>query len=346
MIKVLQVIDRLEVGGAERVFLDLVVLLRSEGVPVDVLTISGKGEWYKQIDNGCLHYFLNRTRKFSIVKLRECANICNRYDIVHVHMRYTYTYVRLVQILFRCKFKLVFQDHFGDIDKNQKVPIGLRLIFKPSYYIGVSESLEIWALKTLNLSRDRVWVLRNTIIPTKKVVLSHTIRENRIIMVSNIRRTKNIDFAIDLALRYNFSLDIYGNIVDWDYARNLQEKIKNSNNIKIISGVSEIQPLLINYKMAIHSAESESGPLVLMEYLANGIPFLAYGTGEIYAILKSKTPEFFTHNFSFEDWYERIEMLKCSEWEAKLLKELFNKYFGPETYIKKCLKIYQEIIAS
>ena len=340
----MQVIDRLEVGGAERVFLDLNVLLRNEGVIVDVLTISGKGEWYKQIDKRCVLYFLNRNRKFSIIKLRECANICSSYDIVHVHMRYTYSYIRLVQFLFRCKFKLVFQDHFGDIDKNQKVPIGLRLIFRPEYYIGVSESLEIWALKTLNLPRSRVWTLRNTIIPTKKVILSNLARDNRIIMVSNIRRTKNIEFAIDLALKYNFSLDIYGNIVDCEYAKTLREKIKNSGNVNIISGVGEIQPLLINYEMAIHSAESESGPLVLMEYLANGIPFLAYGTGEIYAILRSKTPEFFMSNFSFEDWYKRMEVLRCSEWKPELLKELFNNNFGPEIYIKKCLRIYQEIL--
>jgi hypothetical protein len=48
--KILQVIDRLEVGGAERVFLDLTYLLLNENLSIDTLLISGQGPLSASID--------------------------------------------------------------------------------------------------------------------------------------------------------------------------------------------------------------------------------------------------------------------------------------------------------
>lgn len=346
MVSVLQVIDRLEIGGAERVLLDLTFLLRNEGVNVDVLTISGKGQLDRQIDRRCKRYYLNRKRKYSISKIWECYEICRNYSVVHVHMRHTYAYIRLVQFMLFGKFKIVFHDHFGDIDKTKTVPFSLRFLFKPKYYIGVSESLSLWASNELKIPKNRIWTLRNTIIPMDCNGELFAASENNIILISNIRRTKKIDFAIDLALKYDLKLDVYGNVMDLQYGEILKEKIRFSNHIRIISGVSDIQPLLKNYRLAIHTAESESGPLVLLEYLANGIPFLAYGTGEIFVTLKSKYPQYFINNYVFDNWYNRINQIENSEVQSNKLKGIFRDYFGPNLYIKQCMDIYHQVIVS
>ena len=79
--KILQVIDRLEAGGAERVFLDMTQLLLDTNIEVDTLTISGKGILFSAIDKRAKHFFLDRKNKFSIIKMIECATLCSKYDI-------------------------------------------------------------------------------------------------------------------------------------------------------------------------------------------------------------------------------------------------------------------------
>lgn len=335
--KVLQVIDRLEAGGAERVFLDMTQLLLDKAIKVDTMTISGKGVLYDSIDERANHYFLDRKNKFSLKKILECAKLCANYDIVHVHMRHSYTYVRLAQIVSRKNFKIIFHDHFT----LNKVPLSLMFFFKPKYYIGVCEHNVNWAKEKVGINKKHVFLLRNTIIP--KVINKQVDRESWL-LVSNIRPIKNIEFAIDLATRHHAKLAIFGNYSDIEYKNKIKEKLKNNSDITILENVFDVQSNIGGYSFALHTSFSETGPLVLLEYLAQGIPFLSYKVGEVSNILFEKLPHFFIDNFDTEAWINRIKEDKYSINKPEELKEIFEKYFGPNKYIFNCMEIYKKIM--
>ncbi len=336
--KVLQIIDRLEAGGAERVFLDMTRLLLDNKVKVDTLTISAKGVLYGAIDQRATIFFLDRKNKFSILKMIECATICANYDIVHVHMRHTYTYVRLAQIVTRKKFIIIFHDH-SSIDQ---VSLIFKLFLKPKYYIGVCNKATILADKYIGIKKDNIFLLRNTIIP---IIEKDSIKQYRWLMVSNIRQVKNIEFAIDFATRHNAQLTIFGNFSDVNYKKVINEKIRNHVNVEIVENVYDIQSYIDSYTFAIHTSFSETGPLVLLEYLSHGIPFLAYNVGEVANVLEDKLPDFFVNTFDFEDWDRKLFAINKNKKDKDLIS-IFLEYFGPEKYINKCLAIYQKVLNS
>lgn len=340
--KVLQVIDRLNIGGAERVMLNISQLLAGEGVEVGVLLFNAGFPLDKCIDNRAKIYVLNRSNKYSLQKLKKANSICSGYDIVHVHMRHCYTYVRLAQLLFGGKYKIILHDHYGDIEINKSIPTGWNTLFKPRYYIGVSNTLIDWAQHTLNVPANRTWLLANTVIPPINNVSIGNGNMNTILMVANIRQTKNIEFAVNLFKKLDYECTIYGNKTDEVYYSSIVQLIDGNPKIKIIQGISDVWREYNKYSMAVHCGVSETGPLVLLEYLAYGMPFIAYKTGEVAERIYKELPECFMDSFDTSGWVTRIHQIRQKNMGDKL-KAVFRNHFSPEKYIKQCLEIYSDV---
>lgn len=338
--KVLQVIDTLNIGGAEKVLVTMTNLLRQKDIAADVLLLVSSGPLISELYPAVKVFHLNRQLKFSYKKLFETHNICTGYDIVHVHMRHCYAYIRLVQIIFRGKYKLVFHDHFGDIEINKTVPLSLSGIFKPEYYIGVSTTLVQWAKQSLNIADKNCFLLLNTIIPNSKEQYRPG-SSNRIMLVGNIRPTKNIEFAIRLAANAGYKLTIYGNRESEAYFHDIK-KLCDEHSFSIQEGITDLINEYPKYDMAIHCSKSETGPLVLLEYMSRGIPFLSYNTGAVAHTIATQLPMYFIDNFQPVEWQRRIETILAKEEHNELI-EIFNKFFSPEVYINNCLEIYQSV---
>jgi glycosyltransferase involved in cell wall biosynthesis len=339
--KVLQVIDTLNIGGAEKVLITLTNLLQQKHVTADVLLLVGQGALIKDLDPHAKVYHLNRQQKFSYKKLLEAHDICTGYNIVHVHMRHCYAYIRLAQIIFRGKYKLVFHDHFGDIEINKTVPFSLSGIFKPKYYIGVSPTLVKWAKQSLKIADKNCFLLLNTITPSKSKEQSKPGRSNKVMLVSNIRPTKNIEFAIALCATAKYYLTIYGNREDESYYNTISA-LCDKNSVAIKEAFTDLSNEYSKYDIVIHCSRSETGPLVLLEYMASGMPFLSYKTGAVADTVAEQLPLYFIDNFQPDEWQQKIEAILAKE-EHNELVDAFNQFFSPETYINNCLQIYQSV---
>lgn len=340
--KVLQVIDRLNVGGAEKIFLNLLTLLNNaENVQADALIFQRGFPLDDKIDNRATIFFLDRSNKYSFKKLYEANKICSGYDIVHVHMRHCYAYIRAAQLLFGGKYKLILHDHYGNIEIDQSVPSKLNSLMKPKYYIGVSDTLCAWAISRLRMNERNVLLLANTILPDAQFVFSPLASSLNAFMVSNIRPDKNIEFAIKLCEKIDCELTVYGNIHDKEYFDYLQSM--SGGNVHFVQGVTDLTQYYNKHNFAIHCARSETGPLVLLECLAYGIPFLAYDTGQVAASLKNYLPAYFMSDFNVESWVEQIKSAFNSSDKSEELRQLFDQLFSPKAYLKQCLSIYQKI---
>ncbi|WP_418637698.1 glycosyltransferase, partial [Winogradskyella sp.] len=109
--KVLQVIDKLNVGGAERVCVDLTNLMFEKNINVSILTFDSKGKLQEDLHQQIFKINLNRKNKYNILKAYRLSKIIKQYDIVHVHMRHVYRYVKLVSLLFFVKTPVILHDH-------------------------------------------------------------------------------------------------------------------------------------------------------------------------------------------------------------------------------------------
>jgi glycosyltransferase involved in cell wall biosynthesis len=207
-------------------------------------------------------------------------------------------------------------------------------------------------LKNLPVNANKVFVLHNIVV--KQQGLPERKREGgvlRLVTVSNIRRTKNIQFAIELVKVLNSlrpcSLAIIGKKAELDYYDELMALVNLhglADKVQMTHGTDQVQPLLHNYDLAVHTAKSESGPLVLIEYLAQNLPFITYNTGETVLQVKDDLPELIADSFETDEWIGKIEaLLKQDEWVArKKLAGVFDKYFSEQAYYDACVEIYEK----
>lgn len=340
--KVLQVIDRLNVGGAEKVMLNITRLLADKGIEVGVLLFNPGFPLDKNIDSRAKLFELNRFNKYSVTKLYEAGSVCKHYDIVHVHMRQCYAYIRLAQMLFGGKYKIVFHDHYH-IETDSQVPWRLKGLFTPDYYVGVNDKLVAWAREYLQTKKKNVFLLPNTIIHSGITYHAPDTRNLMMLMVANIRQIKNIEFGIELAKKMECFFTIYGNKTDDDYYSHITSGIAEYNKIKIIEGVTEVASEYGLYNIAVHCSFSETGPLVLLEYLSAGLPFISYKTGDVAYTIYDELPLLFMESFVVEEWIERINIIIAQKDLPQKMRSVFNEYYNSDIYVNRCLAIYQSV---
>ncbi len=337
--KVLHVIDRLETGGAERLFVNLTELLAERSSDTGVLLFTAGGALDKELDSGLKVHVLDRGNKFNPFTLYKAHTICSKYDIVHTHLRHVYAYTRLAQLLFGGRYKLMLHDH---ATVTTDIPVRLKGIFKPRYYIGVNKEQTTWAENTLGIDKQNIFLLENTAMPEIK---HSTIKSDgkKAMIVANIRQVKNIEFAIELCRYTGWQLDIYGNVIEQDYYNKLLTLAGNDGSIRIITGITDFSRLYQEYNLAIHCSPKETGPLVLIEYLAAGLPFIAHKTGSAAETIAAELPQLFMQNFEPSQWEQRIREIITNTQLPHKMRELYKKKFNPEDYINRCLEIYKNV---
>ena len=341
--KVLQVLDNLYLGGAERVFVNLCNWLDEKGVEVIPAILVGTGlDLLDEIHTRYEPVVLGRKKRWDIDAASQLADLMKGVDLVHVHMRHNYRYVKLVQTIFNVKTKMLIHDH----SSFESVPFGFKWLFKPQYYIGVSERIKNWAERNFQSQIKESFLLENTI----EVCTSlHEAPSRDLVLVSNIKPNKNQQFALEVAKARKLSLDFYGQIQNADYYQKLKNIVEGSLDgidVRFIHDCMNIQPVLGHYRLGLHVSLRETGPLVIMEYLAQGLPFLAYYTGEVARIVSREFPKYFINSFELDAWCARIEQLMAEKADSEKMMVVFEKHFGKEIYIEKCLNIYKKVLRS
>ncbi len=351
---VVQIIDQLNVGGAERVLVTLSNLLYKNGHAVTVLTTVTKGPLAAQLHKEIPVIDLQRKWKWNPVKILQLVKIIKAFDIIHVHSSYNMRYVYLAAKIFGLQKPIFFQEHFGAVAGNKNATLLQRFIYPKTILIAVSDKIKTWALHTLNMDNNRVFILPNIVIayrpgPIKKQPVKGSIN---LLLVSNILPGKYIEFAFELLGKLNminnFHLTIIGKPADLIYFELLKQKINELQLTECISFIfdcSEIQPLLYKFHLAIHTSKSESGPLVLIEYMAQGLPFVSFNTGEVVQQIKTKLPELIANDFNTQSWIRKIIFLLNDENNQHIslkMQEVFATYFSEEEYYKCCINIYNE----
>lgn len=350
---VVQIIDRLNIGGAERVLVTLSNLLQEKGHCVSVVTTVTKGPLVTALNKDVPVIDLRRKWKWNPITMYKLIKAVKGFDIIHVHSSYNLRYLFLAALIFRMKKTIFFHEHFGDINIDQSVSWHTKIIYPKTILIAVSKQIADWAGDKLKMPAKRVFVLSNTVIrenyPT--IQLRKDGKKN-LLIVSNFRTTKNILAGVQifenlLSTHASFHLTIIGQVADKAYYDSIVSYIEThrlQETVSIRTSEKRIQSLLHEFDLALHTATSESGPLVLIEYMAQGLPFITYDTGEVVQQIKNDLPGCVMQNFDVEEWTNRIQELlrKDRIAQQQQLLNLFNRYYSEDAYYEKCIDIYRK----
>lgn len=354
--RVLQFMDGLGIGGAERVAATISHVLTQHGIPNDVLRRYPIAGLEKSFPEGVNIYDLQATGKFDLKAMRKLADFAKDYDILHIHLRGSFLFYGVASKLFRIPSKkVVFHDHYGDIDIDQSAGLLLRNTMRNIPFIGVSRSLTEWAHKVVGKPMEQISLLENIVIPNPVKELTNSQWEPLTwVMVGNYRPTKNQELALEILKAWNAKhpeqqahLTLIGQPNDPVYFQQLQQKAKELDIIKHVDFKQDIQnpqEILSGFSLGLHTATSETGPLSLIEMLAQGLPFLGSPTGEVPRQIQPDLPDWIAPDWQVNSWINRIaQLLKTNRREAgQLAQQTFQKYYDSENYFQALMKIYQQ----
>ena len=352
---IIQVTDQLNIGGAEQIIVMLANLLQAHGHSTMVLTTVAPGPLASKLHPKVQLINLHRRWKWNPIIMYKLVKVLKQYEVVHVHSSYNLRYVFLASRLFFLRKTIFYHEHYGYAVNTLPNTIQ-KYIYAQTNFIAVSYKLAIWAKDTMKLPGNKVFVLPNTIVKSNISEPYQTGGELRLCMVGNILPNKNISFALQVLKGLQQSskqiyLTIIGKIADHKYCHQLLTFINENNlqqSVSFVTDCNDVQKILHQFTAAIHCSLSESGPLVLIEYLAQGLPFITYNTGEVVQQLQPHLPDCIMQDFDTEKWLQAIEHVIALPREEIAIQfdYLYKTYFSPEVYYHNCVAIYNEGLKS
>lgn len=274
--RVVQLIDSLEAGGAERMAVNIANGLYNETLFSALVVARMEGALKSSIHNNVHYAFLGKKSTLdikSILKFRNFLKV-NKVDIIHAHGT-SYFYAILIKIILP-KIKIFWHDHHGNRLNTKKSNIILKLVsFLFDGVFTVNEELKDWARKEL-FCQNIHFIPNFTIKNSKEVPTTFLKGEEgkRMICLANLRNPKNHmvllkSFAESDAKDYNWSLHLIGNDKNDDYSNNLKQFIKEYNlekNIFLYGSCNDIDEILTQGNIGFLSSTYEGFPVTLLEY--------------------------------------------------------------------------------
>lgn len=290
--KILHVITMLDVGGAERLLVDLLPLLRDKGHEVDLLVFDGVETILKDsiIQKGISVFELahgndvNNDQKevydpYHIIRLKRY--MCG-YDIIHTHNSICQLYVAIAHYLFRSSSPLVTTEHSSNNRRRSKKwykPIDKWMYNQYSSIICIADgtrlNLENYIGKKQNICTINNGVdVQRFIKPIKDISQQD---EFIVTMVAGLRAEKDHETLIKAIslLPSNYHLQIVGGGVREQELRCFTQKLSLSSRVTFTGARHDVPELLEKSDIIVLSSHWEGLSLSSIEGMASGRPFLA-----------------------------------------------------------------------
>lgn len=330
----------------------------NSGHTVGVCLLVNSGPLASQLGKRVHVYELNRKWRFDWKALKTFASLAKQYDILHVHLKHNIKYVYVANLSLGIQVPVLLHDHSAEVlvdaVPKTKLPFFVVWWLRKQHYLAVSERLMEWAVVNFGLNPARASWLGN-VIECKPVTEVRKEESDvvKLLLVSNFRRIKNIEFAVALVaemIKRNMAvtLDIVGKPLDKAYFAEVIQKIhvlSLSDKIQIREDVSDISRIIPAYTLGIHCSRAETGPLVLLEFMCGGLPFVAYSSGEVSVDVKNMYPELITEEFDVNVWINRIRYLSLNlkKYQGELSAFIQTKY-SLNKYESNLTALYKAIL--
>jgi len=330
--RILQIIDSLEAGGAERMAVNYANALANKIEFSGLVVTRKEGPLLNQINSKISYLFLNKKSALdiqSVLKLRTFV-IENKVEIVHAHST-SFFLAFLLKLTFP-KIKLIWHDHYGDSEfLSQRPSLSLKRIL-PFFngIIAVNQQLKIWAEQKIHFKN--VIYLPN--FPSEENQVSEqTILEGipgkRIVSLANLRLQKDHFLLLEVAKKVKISHPEWTfHLVGKDFEDEYSKKIKTlilefnlENSVFIYGSRNDIKNILNQSTIGVLTSQSEGLPVALLEYGWYKKPIVVTNVGEIPLLMVDRVNGFIVEAGSASLFYNSLIQLI----EKDTLKEDFGK---------------------
>ena len=351
--RILQIIDSLDAGGAERMAVNYANALAKEVEFSGLVATRKEGPLFNQISKNVSYLYLNKKGTIdlkAIFALRKFI-IENKVEIIHAHS--TSFFIAFLLKLTNLSLKLIWHDHYGDSEFLSKRPsLSLRIIL-PFFngIITVNQKLKIWVEYKLQIKN--VVYLPN--FPSeasevaKQTILSG-IQGKRIVSLANLRIQKNHFLLLEVAKKIKHShpdwtFHLIGKDFEDDYSTQVKNLILDNNlekTVYLYGSRNDIKNILEQSTIGILTSQSEGLPVALLEYGFYEKPVVVTNVGEIPLIIKDGQNGFLVETNSAELFYNSLVNIINNDFLlsdfGKALEKTISTNYSEQAVINQYLK--------
>lgn len=350
--RVLQLIDSLEAGGAERMAVNYANALADE-IEFSALAATRKeGVLNERIASKTGYLFLNKKRTLdfqAVYKLRKFIKQ-HRIQLVQAHSSSFF-----LAVLVKCsypKLKIIWHDHYGNSDflehRSKAVLHWFSFLFDG--VISVNEKLQKWALSYLHC-KNTIY-LSNFVLNEREYGLKSDctlkgIPGKRIVCLANLRPQKNHFFLLELAFLLkdsypDWSFHLVGKDFQNTYSQQLKKEIKErqlENQVFLYDSCSNVAGVLQQAEIGVLTSSSEGLPVAVLEYALHKKAVVLTHVGQLESVVDTAENGFLVPPENIVLFYDYlVQLIEQPELRASFAERLYQKVesqFSATSIIKK-----------
>lgn len=295
MMRVIQLIDTLEPGGAERVAVNIANGLARRGYASHLCATRRGGPLEQELEPGVEFFSLQRSGRWDVSAVLRLAVYIRKHKVQIIHAHSSSLFIGSI-VARLCGCKLVWHDHFGAGTKGRSAFLFQIITRNVGMVLSVTKHLAKWTEEYLNINKNHIQYLPNFIFGNDGTSHPVTIpgrSGERITCVANLRAFKDqigLLRAFKLVIKKfpEAHLILVGAEVESDYSALLAEELAVlhlESNVTMLGKRNDIPAILDGSDIAVLASVVEGFPLVLLEYGSACLPVVATEVGECAEIL-------------------------------------------------------------
>ncbi len=306
--KVLQIINSMGTGGAEKLLLDSIPLYRERGIEMDLMVLWNNNHQFinKLRALNCSNiYILSNSANYKdiyrpghILKIRK---ILKNYDIAHVHLFPAQYFVPIANALNGNKTRLIFTEHntFNNRIKNRILQkIDLFFYRKYKKQICISEEIKDIFQKIYRFPEEFYPVIKNGVnletinkaqAINRELIDPYLNNEDKLLLqISAFREQKDQDTVIRTLrdLPRNFKLILVGDGVRRKVCEELANELGVTNRVFFLGQRLDVAQIMKTVDYIVLSSQYEGLSLASIEGLSSGKAFIASNVPGLTEIVK------------------------------------------------------------
>lgn len=318
--RIVQIIDSLEIGGAEKMAVNYANALSEKLEFSGLVATRAEGNLKSQLNSSVSYLFLKKTKTLDFGAAFRLRNYCKTNQATHLQPHSSSYFTALLTKLIYPKIKIVWHDHNGlsEFISTQKSLVLKLASFFFSGIIVVNFKLKNWAEKELHCSQ--VVYLPNFTLADASVkpeTVLKGIAGKRILCLANLRDQKNHFFLLEVAEKLkatqpDWTFHLVGKDFQDSYSQRLLELIIQKglqNTVFIYGSKNDVSAIISQSDIAILTSKSEGLPVALIEYGLHKKPVVTTNVGEIPLIIKEGQNGLITGAQDITDFYNKLQQL-------------------------------------
>lgn len=334
--KILHVINNLGSGGAEKLILDILPLIKERGYDVELLLLNNRNSvYYEELKQKINIDVINYKSNFNPLNLLKLLKKIKKYEIVHSHTFPANYWVAISSFFVKNKIFITTEHNINNKRRGYKLFKVIENILYARYnkIIAISKKTMESLVKWIPNLEKKISVIENGVDlkkikmakPLKRIKLGYKESDKLIIMVGRFSKNKDqktIIKAIEL-LPEEFKLLLVGEGELIEEDKKMVKTLRINARVDFLGFRNNIPELFKMCDLSIISSHWEGFGLVAVEGMVAGLPVIASDVDGLNDVVRGA-------GILFEQGNEK-----------KLAKEIEKIFFDKSYYDivkKKCIK--------